>query len=49
MTQATGKPVGDEPAGDETGSDADVPLDPSAEQDSDTADDHQQRDRYQPL
>jgi hypothetical protein len=48
MTQATGKPVGDEPAGDATGSDATAPLDPPAEQDSDT-DDHPQRDRYEPL
>jgi hypothetical protein len=41
------------PPGDETGSDADAPLDRPVEQGSDTDDDvepdPQQRDRYQPL
>ena len=55
MIQATG--TGDRPPGDETGSDADAPLDRPAEPDDDTDTDtdddavpeHQQPDRYQPL
>jgi hypothetical protein len=55
MSQAPGKRLGDrpDPPGDETGSDADAPLDRPVEQGGDTEDDagrdHQQPDRYQPL
>ena len=57
MIQATGTPAGDQPPGDQTGPDADAPLDRPAEPDDDTDTDtdddavpeHQQPDRYQPL